>query len=144
MIQNEVETKVRELEQLISNLDAENKTKKRGIEKQPALGFVAKLLLPMCFTALEGLVGQIKDDTAKKYASLAVSTLSELVAILTDNEKPDKIAAIEAWVRETAKEKEIALVELVVILVTNTRQQGGTKQSFLNMLKRIKGLIDAQ
>ena len=98
----------------------------------------------MCFTALDAVVGQIKDDTAKKYASLAVSTLSELVAILTDSEKPDKIAAIEAWVRETAKEKEIALVELVEILVTNTRQQGSTKQSFLNMLKRIKDLIEAQ
>ena len=141
MIQKEVETKLLELQQLISNLDAETKTKKRGVEKQPALGFVAKLLLPMCFTALEGVAGQIKDPTAQKYALFAINTLSDLVAILTDNEKTDKMAAIGAWFQDTAPEKEKALIDLVKLIVTNTRGEGTAKKMFLNMLERIEKLI---
>ena len=86
MIQKEIEQKVGELTQLIESFQSESKTRALG-EKQPIVGFIASLLLPIAFNAVMLAAEQINDDLAKDMTVFAIGKMETIVSLLTDSDK---------------------------------------------------------
>ena len=132
MIQKEIEQKVGELTQLIESFQSESKTRALG-EKQPTVGFIASLLLPIAFNAVMLAAEQINDDLAKDMTVYAIGKVEAIVSLLTDSDK-DNLKQIKKHLGENWRGDAGAMLDLILRMF---QKHNPKNQSVINLVTNL-------